>query len=141
MAKQEQASQEKQERDRKRWELLLLLLILLLSFLCLLLIAWIAVRPSATWQVQANMLSASDPEALYATVLESGDPFPPLRPEIMTRPPWTIETPSGTLVILPSLTPTRLSVADLTETPSGTPPDSPTPTTTTTPSTTPTPTT
>lgn len=147
-------SENKYDGGRERRELLLFLLILLLGFICLLAAAQIAVRPDRLWPVSANMLSELDPDEGFDS---GGVAVEPLRPEVMTPPPWDprrILTPAGTAVVVPpatfapapTSTPTRQAAASApTPTASATPPSptptsTPTPTPTSTPTRTPTPT-
>jgi hypothetical protein len=80
--------------------LLVFLLILLLGFACLVITAQMAVTPDRIWQVPANMFSELNPdEALETWERRIG----PLRPEVMTPPPWDprrILTPAGTAVVV-----------------------------------------
>jgi hypothetical protein len=145
--------------------LLVFLLILLLGFACLVITAQMAVTPDRIWQVPANMLSELNPDEVFETWERR---IEPLRPEVMTPPPWDprrILTPAGTAIVVPPATllpalgtstpeevavvPTPSPSATLltrtptpTRTPTGTPTSTPTPTSTSTstPTTTPTPT-
>jgi hypothetical protein len=147
--------------------LLVFLLILLLGFACLVITAQMAVTPDRIWQVPANMLSELNPDEALETWERR---IEPLRPEVMTPPPWDprrILTPAGTAVVVPPATllpapgtstpeevavvPTPSPSATLltrtptpTQTPTGTPTSTPTPTptstSTSTPTSTPTPT-
>ena len=121
------------------------LLILLLGFACLLITAQMAVQPDRVWQVYANMLSELNPDERLGT---PGGPIEPLRPEVMTPPPWDpryILTPVGTAVAVPvgtfvpalTSTPTPQEIAIL-PTPSPSATLSPSPTSTSTPTRTPT---
>ena len=149
------AGDPKNERDRDRdWRsLLFFLLILLLGFACLMLTAQMAVRPDRIWQIPADMLSQLNPDEDTDTGERHVEP---LRPEVLTPPPWAHNflTPEGTaLVVAPATfvpvrpgTPTPGEVAVVpTPSPSATaltptPTQTPTPTGTPTPTTTPTPT-
>ncbi|HUX76315.1 MAG TPA: hypothetical protein VMY40_06710, partial [Anaerolineae bacterium] len=139
------------------------LLILLLGFACLMITAQMAVTPDRIWQVPANMLSELNPDEGFETWERR---IEPLRPEVMTPPPWDprrILTPAGTAVVVPPVTllpapgtstpeevavvPTPSPSATLltrtptpTQTPTGTPTSTPTPTPTSTSTSTPTPT-
>jgi hypothetical protein len=144
--------------------LLVFLLILLLGFACLVITAQMAVTPDRIWQVPANMLSELNPDEALETWERR---IEPLRPEVMTPPPWDprrILTPAGTAVVVPpatllpasgTSTPEEVAVVSTpspsatlltrtptpTQTPTGTPTSTPTPTPTSTSTSTPTPTT
>ena len=164
-ASDEAAGNSKRGRDgdRDRRSLLVFLLILLLGFACLMITAQMAVTPDRIWQVPANMLSELNPDEGFETWERR---IEPLRPEVMTPPPWDprrILTPAGTAVVVPPVTllpapgtstpeevavvPTPSPSATLltrtptpTQTPTGTPTSTPTPTPTSTSTSTPTPT-
>jgi hypothetical protein len=145
-------SQSNRDRDQTRRDVLVLLLALAGMFACLMVTAQMAITPASAWRVPANMLSEINPDKGYATrwmtLIE------PLRPEVMTPPPWNLDrilTPVGRgvivspMVLAPALTGTVTprevaQVPTFTNTPSIPQPTAATPTTTARPTGTPLPT-
>jgi len=140
------------QRERRPRELLIFLVILLLGFICLTATARfameMAIRPARTWEEEAAMESEIDPD----TGEEPEVDFDPLRPEVLTPPPWdpdTLLTPVGDPTLVPPVvfasptgTPQEIvqvtPTSPATEVPTRTP--VPTPTSTETPTPLPTPT-
>ncbi|HIQ01512.1 MAG TPA: hypothetical protein EYH30_05215, partial [Anaerolineales bacterium] len=93
--------QDNYSRNWRRRDLLMFFLILLVGIACLLLAAQIAATPARVWEVPAGMLSELNPDDRQAP---QGLFIEPLRPEIMTLPPWgpdQLLTPQGPGVVVP----------------------------------------
>jgi len=82
------APQGEQSEGRGRRDLLLFLLVLLLGFACLLVSAQRAIHLPSVWEVKASVLSEIDPDEEGGW---AGLYFEPVRPEVMTPPPWSLD--------------------------------------------------
>jgi len=113
------------EKKQERRDLALFLLTLVGIFACLMVVAQLAILQARAWQLPANMLSDLNPDPSYNI---QGTPIEPLRPEVLTPPPWNLSrllTPVGRGATVPPLivtlapkgTATPQRVAQITPTP------------------------